>query len=90
MDEIITTYVGWDAHAESTAVAVAEAGSAAPRFIGTVGAKFSELSKALGKLGKRGRAVRLCHAATAAPSRLALRGGGTFEDTALTRCADGG
>jgi hypothetical protein len=52
MDEIITAYVGLDAHAESTAMAVAEAGSAAPRFIGTVGAKFSALSKALGKLGK--------------------------------------
>lgn len=52
MDEIITAYVGLDAHAESTAVAVAEVGSAAPRFMGTVGAKFSELSKALGKLGK--------------------------------------
>jgi hypothetical protein len=52
MDEIITAYVGLDAHAESTAMAVAEAGNAAPRFIGTVGARFSELSKALGKLGQ--------------------------------------
>jgi len=34
------------------AIAVAEVGSAAPRFIGTVGARFAELSKALGKLGK--------------------------------------
>lgn len=50
MDE--STYVGLDAHAQSTAVAVAEAGLAAPRFIGTVGAKFAELTKALGKLGK--------------------------------------
>src|ERR1700743_3748864 len=48
-----STYVGLDAHASATAVAVAEAGLAAPRFIGTVGAKFAELSKALGKLGKR-------------------------------------
>jgi hypothetical protein len=54
MDEIITAYVGLDAHAESTAIAIAiaEAGSAAPRFIGTVGTKFVELGKALGKLGK--------------------------------------
>jgi transposase len=52
MDEIITAYIGLDAHAESTAFAVAEAGSAAPRFIGTVGAKFSDLSQALGRLGK--------------------------------------
>jgi transposase len=43
-----------DAHAQTTAIAVAESGSAAPRFIGTVGAKFAELSKALGKLGKPG------------------------------------
>jgi hypothetical protein len=42
MDEIITAYVGLDSHAESTAIAVAEAGSAAPRSIGTVGAKFTE------------------------------------------------
>ncbi len=47
MDEI--TFVGLDAHAASTAVAVAEAGLVAPRFIGTVGAKFSELTKALSK-----------------------------------------
>jgi transposase len=52
MDEI--TYVGLDAHAETTAIAVAEAGGAAPRFIGTAGAKFAELSKVLGKLGKPG------------------------------------
>lgn len=50
MDEI--TYVGLDAHAETTAIAVAEAGSDAPRFIGTVGAKFPQLNNALGKLGK--------------------------------------
>ena len=52
MDEIITGYVGLDAHAESTAIAVAEVGCAAPRFIGTVGSQLCELSKALGKLGK--------------------------------------
>jgi hypothetical protein len=52
MDQIITAYVGLDAHAESTAIAIAEAGSAAPRCIGTVGAKLPELIKVLGKLGK--------------------------------------
>jgi transposase len=46
------TYVGLDAHAETTAIAVAEAGIAAPRFIGTAGARFAELTKVLGKLGK--------------------------------------
>ncbi|HTB67477.1 MAG TPA: IS110 family transposase [Steroidobacteraceae bacterium] len=52
MEEI--TYVGLDAHAQTTAIAVAESGGAAPRFIGTVGAKFAELTKVLGKLGKPG------------------------------------
>lgn len=50
MDEASTSFVGLDAHAESIAIAVAE-GRAAPRFVGTVGAKFSELTKALIKLG---------------------------------------
>jgi transposase len=52
MEEI--TYVGLDAHAQTTAIAVAEAGRVAPRFIGMVGARFPELNKALGKLGKPG------------------------------------
>jgi len=52
MDEIITGFVGLDAHAESTAIGFAEAGRAAPRFVGTVGAKLTELTKALGKLGE--------------------------------------
>jgi hypothetical protein len=52
MSEI--TYVELDAHAETTAIAVAEPGGAAPRFIGTVGAKFAELIRALSKLGKLG------------------------------------
>ncbi len=50
MDETITAFVGLDSHAESTAIGVAEPGRAAPRFVGTVGPKFSELSKALAKL----------------------------------------
>ena len=53
MNEIITAYVGLDAHAESNAIGVAQAGQiSAPRFLGTVGAKFAELTKALGKVGK--------------------------------------
>ncbi len=53
MDEIIRSYVGLDAHAESNAIGVAEAGQiTAPRFLGTVGARFSELTKALGRVGK--------------------------------------
>ena len=51
MHETITGFVGLDAHAESTAVGVAELGRAAPRFVGTVGAKLAELTKVLAKLG---------------------------------------
>jgi transposase len=51
MHETITGFVGLDPHAESTAIGIAELGRAAPRFVGTVGAKFAELSKALAKLG---------------------------------------
>ena len=51
MDETITGFVGLDVHAESTAIGVAESGRTTPRFVGTVGPKFSELSKALAKLG---------------------------------------
>jgi transposase len=52
MQELITGFVGLDAHAESSAIAVAEAGRAAPRFVGTVGPRIAELTKALGKLGE--------------------------------------
>lgn len=52
MDEFSTGFVGLDVHAESIAIAVAEAGRAAPRFIGTVGPKLAELIKALGKVGE--------------------------------------
>ena len=55
MDEIITGFVGLDAHAESTAIGLAEAGRAAPRFVRTVGAKPAELMRALRKLAGRDR-----------------------------------
>lgn len=54
MDEPITGFVGLDAHAQSTAIAFAEAGREAPRFIGTVGARVPELLKALSRLGAPG------------------------------------
>jgi hypothetical protein len=66
MDEAITSFVGLDAHAESTAIAVAEAGYAAPRFVGTVGTKSAELSKALAKLGGPARLLVVYEAARAA------------------------
>jgi len=52
MNEVITGYVGLDAHAESTAIAIADAGRTAPRFIGTVGPQLSQLTKALERLGE--------------------------------------
>lgn len=54
MSELITGFVGLDVHAESIAIGVADAGRAAPRFIGTVGSKLSELTKALSRLGEPG------------------------------------
>lgn len=47
MNETITTFVGLDIHKDSVAIAVAEAGRAAPRFIGTVAPEMSNLCKAL-------------------------------------------
>ena len=64
MQELITGFVGLDAHAESTAIAVAEAGRAAPRFVGTVGPRMAELKKALGRLGE---AQSLCVVYEGAP-----------------------
>ena len=52
MDEATTAFVGLDAHAQSTAIAVAELGREAPRFLGTVGPRLAELKKALTKLGE--------------------------------------
>jgi hypothetical protein len=43
MREIITGFVGVDAHAESTTVSFAEAARAAPRFVRSVGVKRAEL-----------------------------------------------
>ena len=50
--ESITSFVGLDVHKDSTAIAVAEAGRDAPRFVGTVGAELAQLHKALKNLGK--------------------------------------
>lgn len=47
MKETITSYVGLDIHKDSVAIAIADAGRAAPRFIGTINPLPSELCKAL-------------------------------------------
>jgi transposase len=52
MDEDITAYVGLDVHKDSIAIACAEPGRAAPRFVGTTGPQLSELAKALAHLGR--------------------------------------
>ena len=51
MENDITVFVGLDVHKQSIAVAVAAAGRAAPRFVGTCGAKLDELLKVLSHLG---------------------------------------
>lgn len=51
MNNDISWFVGLDVHKDSTAIAVAEAGREAPRFVGTVGPDFVALRKALGKIG---------------------------------------
>jgi hypothetical protein len=51
MKEPTTVFVGLDAHAASTAIVVAEPGRTAPRYLGRVGPRFAELTKALGKVG---------------------------------------
>jgi transposase len=51
MDNVITAFVGLDVHKESIAIAVAEPGRAAPRFVGTTGPQLAELLKALAHCG---------------------------------------
>jgi transposase len=52
MKKPITSFVGLDVHKDSTAIAAAEPGREAPRFIGTVGPDLAQLLKALKSLGK--------------------------------------
>jgi transposase len=47
MKEIITSFVGLDIHKDSIAIAVAEAGRAAPRFVGTTPTEMGSLCRAL-------------------------------------------
>ena len=52
MDNDITAFVGLDVHQGSIAVAVADPGRAAPRFVGTTGPQLAQLLKALSHLGQ--------------------------------------
>lgn len=47
MKETITSYVGLDIHKASIAIAIANAGRSAPRFVGTINPSPAELCKAL-------------------------------------------
>lgn len=51
MEDDITVFIGLDVHKDSIAVAAADAGRGAPRFIGTCGAKLNEVCKTLANLG---------------------------------------
>jgi hypothetical protein len=42
MDKCITSFVGLDVHKDSTAIAAAETGREAPRFLGTVGPDWGQ------------------------------------------------
>jgi hypothetical protein len=51
VDKSITCFIGLDVHKDSVAIAAAESGREAPRFIGTVGPELPQLLKALKPLG---------------------------------------
>jgi transposase len=53
MKETITSYIGLDVHKDSIAIAIAEAGRAAPRFVGTAPSELAALCKALTRCAKR-------------------------------------
>lgn len=51
MKETITSFVGLDIHKDSIAIAIADAGRTAPRFVGTINPSPSELCKAVRRQG---------------------------------------
>lgn len=57
MKETITSFVGLDVHKDSIAVAVAQAGRLAPRFIGTVVPSLPSLRKVLRNTGHASRTL---------------------------------
>jgi transposase len=57
MKEAITSFVGLDVHKDSIAIAVAEAGRQAPRFIGTVVPSLPSLRHALRGIGSPSRTL---------------------------------
>jgi transposase len=57
MKETITSFVGLDIHKDSIAIAVAEAGRSAPRFVGTTVPTLASLCKALSRCAQPTRAL---------------------------------
>jgi transposase len=57
MKETITSFVGLDVHKDSIAIAVAQAGRQAPRFIGTVVPRLPSLHKVLRDIGRASRTL---------------------------------
>jgi transposase len=53
VNETTTSYIGLDIHKDSIAMAIAEAGRSAPRFIGTITPEPAALCKALTRCSKR-------------------------------------
>ena len=66
MKETITSYVGLDVHKDSIAIALAEAGRSAPRFIGTAPPEPAVLCKALTRCTKRSNTLVVYEAGPAA------------------------
>lgn len=61
--EPITSFVGLDIHKDSIAIAIADAGRAAPRFVGTINPSPSELCKALRRQSCRPESALLVYEA---------------------------
>ena len=57
MEDDITVFIGLDVHKDSIAVAAADAGRCAPRFVGTCAPQINELCKTLAHLGEPAHAL---------------------------------
>ena len=90
MEQVITSFVGLDVHKDSVAVAVAEPGREAPRFVGTTVPIFAKLLKVLASLG-RAEALQIVYEAGPSGYALAreLRSRG-YQCEVIAACTDTG